>query len=267
MKSFKDKKVLITGAGKGLGRELSIQLYDEGASLILLDRDSEALERLKLVMPNAAYWNLDLKDFKKIEEKIKELESLDVLINNAAVVFGGAFDQSSLEEIELTYEVNVVSPSKLIRICLPLFKQRPEAHIINITSASALISFPYAASYGSSKWAVLGLSETLQDELEDQGWRNISITAACPSYIQTEMFRGAKAPRFTKFLDARSLATGILQAARKKKFFYSSPWIVKWIPFLRALLPYFVFRRLLRAFGVHSGMKTWAGRASTRKTA
>ncbi|MGH8165073.1 MAG: SDR family NAD(P)-dependent oxidoreductase, partial [Rhodanobacteraceae bacterium] len=156
--------MLISGAGHGLGRELAMAFAAAGAKVIVTDRTAEGVEQtLALVRRaggQAAGYPLDVADnamILDVRDRVRgEQGPLDVLVNNAGVVFGGAFLSVPVEQHHATYRVNLRGQVALTHAFLADLLARPEAHLVHVASASGMIALPYAATYASSKWGVLG---------------------------------------------------------------------------------------------------------------
>ena len=146
-----------------------------------------------------------------------EIGPIDVLVNNAGVVFGGTFLEVPLDRHLATVAVNLSGVLAMTHAFLPDLIARPAGHIVNIASAAAVIALPMATSYAASKCAVLGFSDSLREELRELGHRHVGITAVCPGYIATGLFDGAKPARLTRWLTPEEVAAAVvapLSAAR-----------------------------------------------------
>jgi short-subunit dehydrogenase len=139
--------------------------------------------------------------------------------------------------------------------------ERPEAHLVQIASASGFIGLPFGATYASSKWAVVGFSESIRMELRQTGRGHVGVTTVCPSYVQTGMFDGARAPRLTRLLTPERVATLTVRAVLRGRAFVLTPWLVRLTPILNAALPRRVFDPVARLFGATTSMASWHGRS------
>jgi len=267
MKNLKSRRVLITGAGHGLGLATAKAFAKAGCFVIITDREpervTEAVCELQIeAMPCAGYVMdvTDAADVRDVRDRIHaEHGSINILVNNAGIVSGGQFLDVPLEKHLVTYDVNTHGPVIVTHLFLPDLIDSDEGHIVNIASASALIALPNAATYASSKWAVLGFTDSLREELELTGRGHVGVSAICPSYINTGMFEGAKAPLFTPMLTPENLAAKIVRCVQKRKTHLLTPALVRLIPLGKATWPRAVFRRLLQFLGVYQGMEAWKG--------
>ena len=131
---------------------------------------------------------------------------MDVLVNNAGIVHGGPFLDVPVERHLATYRVNVLGLVAVTHAFLPDLIASADSHLVNIASASGYIGLPHGSTYASSKWAVIGFSESLLLELELHGHRHVHVTTVCPSYVTTGLFDGARAARTTSLLSPERLA-------------------------------------------------------------
>lgn len=265
MKDIAGKVVLITGGASGVGKELAKLMSEMGARVAIADSDSATLKTTTRELDVKGY-QVDVTNVESIKKcrasLLRDFGALDILINNAGIVFGGAFGESSLVHHSKTYEVNVLGPLNVTHLFFDSLVSRPEANIVFLASASGYIGLPFGSSYASSKWAVRGFAESLRLELmTNQKHRHIRITTVCPSYIDTGMFGGAEAPFLTPILHAKDVARKIVRAIEKNQAYLNLPWIVNWIETLRGILPLGVFDLLMRRLGVSQSMTHWKGRS------
>lgn len=262
------KRVLITGAASGIGKALAFRFAKLQAHLILVDLNAGLLASTAAEISRqggvVSQWSVDVTNpeaIARLRDEVHEAGGpIDVLVNNAGVVFGGAFDRVPLERHFMTYQVNVLGLVAMTQAFLPDLVSRPEAHLVNMASASGLLGLPFGAVYASSKWAVIGFSESLRLELEMQGHRHVHVTIACPSYVSTGLFDGVRAPLLTRILTPERLADRILSAVRRDALWLRTPWLVKTGPLLKGLLPTRVFYAVASALRVNTSMVDWKGR-------
>jgi all-trans-retinol dehydrogenase (NAD+) len=268
MREISGKRVLITGGAGGLGHAMARRFAAEGAELVLTDVVAATLDDMvaDFVRRGVACrgYLVDVSDLAAIADLRSRLHAeagpVQVLVNNAGIVHGGPFLEVPVEKHLRTYRINVEGAVAMTHAFLPDLIASAEGHLVNVASASGFVGLPFGSSYASSKWAVIGLGESLRLELKKLGHRHVGVTSVCPGYIDTGMFAGARAPKLTRFLTADSVAEQVLAAVRHSRPFVLEPWLVKLTPFLVGTLPLPVADLLSDAFGATSGMKSWHGR-------
>lgn len=268
MRDLTGKRVLVTGGASGIGRKLAERFAAAGAEILIADIQEQAgrLVAASLVDRGfrAAAYSVDVTDPHAVAAMRERIHQdggpIDVLVNNAGIVFGGAFLDVPLERHLKTYQVNILGLTVVTYGFLRDLLTRPEAHLVNVASASGFIGLPDGSSYAASKWAVIGFSESIRLELNLHGHGNVHTTLVCPGYVATGLFDGARAVRATRIVDPDRLAQLVVRAVRRNRRYVLTPWIVKITPFLRGVLPLPIFDRAAAALGVTSGMVGWRGR-------
>jgi all-trans-retinol dehydrogenase (NAD+) len=272
MQTLSRKRALVTGAASGIGRAIAERFAAAGAELVLVDVNADALrataDALAAGGARVRAYPLDVTDASRItslrDEVHRDGGPIDVLVNNAGVVFGGGFLEVPLERHLTTYRVNTLGLVAMTHAFLPDLLARPDAHVVNVASASGYIGLPFGATYASSKWAVLGFSESLALELELTGQGHVHVTTVCPSYVATGLFDGVTAPRATRLLTPERIADLTLRAVLANRAVVRTPWLVRVTPFLRGVLPLRVFQKVAALLGVSTSMVEWRGREPRR---
>ncbi|HVS02458.1 MAG TPA: SDR family NAD(P)-dependent oxidoreductase [Thermoanaerobaculia bacterium] len=268
MKTLQSKRVLVTGGAGGLGHAMARRFAAEGAELVLTDVASDVLADMVADFTARGVacrgYTLDVTDVDAIHAVRQRLHAdagpLDVLVNNAGIVTGGPFLDVPLDKHLATYRVNIDGVMAMTHAFLPDLVAAAEGHLVNLASAAGFIGLPYGATYASSKWAVIGLSESLRLEMAQLGHDHVGVTTVCPLYVDTGMFAGVRPPRLTRFLKPDDVADKVVAAVLAGRPFVLEPWLVKITPFLRNSLPRRVGDLLADLFGASTGMKTWTGR-------
>ena len=274
MRNLSHKRDLITGAGHRLGRELALAFAGTGAEVIATDRNlagaEETNELIRKAGGRAESYALDVTALEMIDDLRQRLHAaggpVDILVNNAGIAHGGPFLDVPIDKHLATYRVNALGMVSMTHAFLPDLIARPQAHLVNVASASGLIALPYASTYASSKWAALGFTESIREELRILGHRHVRVTAVAPSYIDTGMAAGVKLPRFTRMLRAADVAKMALRAVQRDRELVLTPWLVYVTPFTKAMLPPFLFRKVNDWFGITNGMASWYGHESPKKS-
>lgn len=269
MSTFKNKHVLITGGAGGIGFLMGKKALQHQASKIFIwDVDQQQLDKCKAKLgeyQDRVYsYHVDVSDpdqiYQTAEEVLQEHHHVDILINNAGIVIGKRFADHSVEEITNTVDINLGGVMHTTRAFLPAMIERNQGHIVNIASAVGHMPNPKMSVYAASKWGVIGWSESLRVELSQQKSK-VRVTSIEPSYINTGMFAGVKAPLLTPFLDANDITTRIIQAVQKNKLHLRAPFLVKLLPFLKGVLPKKIFDVVAgKLFQVYDSMDTFKGR-------
>lgn len=268
MKTVAGKTILITGGAMGIGKVLAQKGIREGARIVLWDINEKNLTQttheLKLQGGEIYSYRVDVGDLKSIEENaakvLKEVGTIDILFNNAGIVVGNEFVKHTAEQIEKTIRINTLGVMHVARLFLPGMLKQGEGRLVNISSAAGYLGNPKMSVYAGSKWAVLGWSDSVRIELQKMGYKSVHVTTVTPSYIDTGMFAGVKAPFLTPILKPEKIAEAIWQGMLKGKAFVRAPLIVNFLPLLRKILPSWLFDFVVGdIFKVYQSMDTFKG--------
>lgn len=192
MTSLKGKVALITGAGRGIGRATAIALAKEGVHLGLIGLTSANLEKVadevKQYGATVSIATADVANNESVIEAVNhitsELKHIDILINNAGTAKFGGFLDLSTEDWEKIIQVNLLGTYYVTKAVLPDMIERKTGDIINISSSAGQKGAPVTSAYSASKFAVLGLTESLMLEVRKH---NIRVTALTPSTVATDL--------------------------------------------------------------------------------
>lgn len=197
MNDLKNKTALITGAGKGIGRAIAIALAQEGVNVILLARTQsdidEVAKEVKALGVKSFALTADVADINSVnnavEKALIEFKSIDILINNAGIAAFGNFLELEPAAWERIIQVNLMGTYYVTRAVLPNMIERQTGDIINISSTAGLNGNALTSAYSASKFAVLGLTDSLMQEVRKH---NIRVTALTPSTVATDMAKELK---------------------------------------------------------------------------
>ncbi len=270
MSEIRGTNVLVTGGANGIGKLMALKCLQEGAAnLVIWDINEENLRKTQKEFSSKGYKNIttfvvDVANVDDIEraatEVLLEIGNIDILFNNAGIVAGKqTFWEYSARDIEKTIAVNVNGVMHVTRVFLKDMINQRRGHIVNIASASSYIPLPHGSVYASSKWAVLGWSESLRLELEEEGG-DLHVTTVCPSYIDTGMFKGVKAPLFFPLLEPEETANRVIQSLKKNEIILILPDTLNLLPILKGVFPTGIFNKVASFLGVYTSMNSFEGR-------
>lgn len=271
MSSFNNKHILVTGGASGIGLMMGKRALQRGASkLVIWDLNSDKLNSIKNELPQfrdqILTYEVDVSVSRQIyqaaKEVVKEISHIDILINNAGIVVGKQFAQHTPDEIEQSIGVNLLGMMHTTRAFLPKMLKRKSGHVVNIASAAGLMPNPQMTVYAGSKSGAIGWSESLRIELSrhDAG---INVTTVEPSYINTGMFKGITPPILAPVLEAEDITARIIKAVQQNKIHLRAPFMVKFLPFLKGILPTRIFDFIAgQLFQVYHSMDTFKGHDS-----
>ena len=181
-------KILITGASSGLGAELARQYASPQNSLILLARREDKLFKLRSELfekcQSIDIIVADVTDFKTLQDKMKTIQNLDIVILNAGVSLGHSDEIPTIAEFKNLYDVNVLSNHAILEILLPKFKEQQSGKIVFISSLASLISMPSSKVYSSSKRALNAYAEGIRYKYNKYGIKVVNIL---PGFVKSEL--------------------------------------------------------------------------------
>lgn len=192
MESLTGKVALVTGAGKGIGKAIALALAAEGAHVGLIARTEKDLVELAATIRNmgvqVSYATADISNREAVEAAVemirRDLDHIDILINNAGTGKFGKFMELTPEEWEHQIKVNLFGVYYTTRAVLPAMIEKQSGDIVNISSTAGKNGAAVTSAYSASKFGVFGLSESLMQEVRKQ---NIRVTALAPSTIVTDL--------------------------------------------------------------------------------
>jgi short-subunit dehydrogenase len=244
-------------------------LQEGAANLVIWDINEENLNNTLQEFASKGYKNVsafvvDVANVDDIEksatEVLLEIGNVDILFNNAGIVAGKkSFWEHTAKDIDKTLSINVSGVMNVTRVFIQDMIKQGRGHVINIASASGLIPLPKGSVYASSKWAVLGWSESLRMEFELEG-KDLHVTTVCPSFIDTGMFKGVKAPLLFPLLQPDDVVNKIIKAIKNNDHLLLMPENVNIVPFLKGVFPAKIFDKVAGWLGVYSSMNSFEGR-------
>ena len=212
------KTIIVTGSGKGIGKETSIQAAKSGINVIAISRNTKSLNNIKNIIP----LNIDITKKESLNALIKLLKNkkikIDGLINNAGCLIKKPFSKTDVEIFRKVYEVNVFGLAELTRLLIPFINN--SGHVVNISSMGGIqgsLKFPGLTAYSSSKGAVSILTEMLAEEFKDTG---PSFNCLAIGAVQTEMLEKAF-PGYQAKVSAKKFANYLLDFLLNGSKFYN----------------------------------------------
>ena len=181
---MENKKCFITGAAQGIGRQIARRFAEDGAVVYACDRqdfstDNEKIHAVVCDITDAAAVKQAMMQIFKAEGRI------DVLVNNAGVVFNRKIGMIMREETELMFRVNVIAALELMQLVSRLMARNGGGSIVNIASVTAVLGSPGQVAYSATKGAVIAMTKSAAKELAPQG---IRVNAVAPGIVKTERF-------------------------------------------------------------------------------
>ena len=223
------KTVLITGAGAGIGRATAQAYAAAGWFVGVYDRDHAAVQTLAEELnaqsgsQHAVAGQLDVTDAEQWQQALaaffQHTGRLDVLVNNAGILYSGCFEDIGLQQHLNLININLNGVINGCYTALPYLKQTPNSRVINLSSASAIYGQPNLSSYSASKCAVRGLTEALDNEWRKFGIRVVDVM---PLFVQTAMVKNMQSGAIDKLgvhLSADDVAQAIVKLSNRRAAF------------------------------------------------
>ena len=195
---LKNKVALISGGSRGIGRSIALAFAEEGADVILVARNREHLEdvgaKIRETGKQALPISCDVSSVRQVRELSTEVQQsfdhIDILVNNAGVSKRSKFLDYDDETWFEVIRINLFGVYLCTKAFLPMMQKSRSGRIINIASVAGKDPVPFNTAYGASKHGVLGLTKSLASELALSGFKEITVNAICPFFVDTNMFRG-----------------------------------------------------------------------------
>ena len=190
---LKGKTAIVTGAARGIGREIARALAKEGAFVIVnyngsRERAEETVQKIRKNGGKAEAYPCDVSDFRASEEMVKHIlaehQRVDILVNNAGITRDGLIMRMDETDFDKVLDVNLKGSFHMIRHLSRQFLKQRSGKIINISSISGILGNAGQANYAASKAGIIGLTKSVSRELAGRG---INVNAIAPGFIETGM--------------------------------------------------------------------------------
>jgi len=255
----KGKKILITGAAGGIGKEMAMEFARRGADLFLSDINEAGLRQIRDQIESIgrkcyiARTDITRKDQVKemIDDAMDQMEHVDVLVNNAGVTVISEIKDALLEDWEWIVGINLWGPIYGVHYILPHMIKRQQGHIVNMGSMGGLTALPANGSYNVTKFGITGFSEVLRAELKKH---HINVTLICPGFLscgedfekhgRVRGFKKFKPGAFAKggVMPVTKAASRFVGAIEKEKFMVTTGFIGYLYYGIKRFFPWLYYR-------------------------
>ena len=192
MENLKGKKAIITGGSRGLGKATAIAFANQGIDVAITGRNEadlkETVAELKALGVNATYATFDIGNYEEVKKGIQEImntfNTVDILVNNAGIAAFRSFLEMDVNQWQSIIQTNVMGMYYVTKEVLPYLIANNQGDIFNVSSTAGLAGNPNTSAYSASKFAVIGMSESLMKEVRKN---NIRVCTLTPSTIASDM--------------------------------------------------------------------------------
>lgn len=267
-KDISGQVVLVTGGGSGIGRLMCLRFARLGATVVSWDinkaGNEETIAMIKKEGNKAFSYTVDMTNREKIYECAKktkaEVGPVSILVNNAGIVSGTPLLDTPDEKIVRTFDVNIMAHFWTIKAFLPDMINHKQGHLVNVASLAGHSGTNKLVDYCASKFAAVGLDESLRVELFVQGHSEyIKTTVICPYYISTGMFAGVQS-KLIPILEPEFVADNVVSGVLTNREVVLLPWWSFLLIALKAVMTEPAFMKLSQAFGFNCSMDQFQGR-------
>ena len=235
MTDLRGKIVLITGASSGIGRATALEFARRGANVGLTARRQEALDAVaadcRAMGVRASVARADVSSWDEVSRMVGkvtgELGAIDILVNNAGFAVFDPIEKTSPTDVEAMLQTNFLGVVYCTQAVLPSMLARGSGNIVNVASIAGLMGFFRMGAYCASKFAIIGFTEALRDEVLGRG---VKVSMVCPGTVETEFFQIAErgkmpaANRLILAISPERVARAICRAASRGSYRIILPW-------------------------------------------
>ena len=216
MEMLKDKHVVITGGGSGIGAVIAEALAKSGAKTTIMGRNYQRLQEKTEQLAQGFATTVDVTDEEKVniafQMAVQQHGIIDILINNAGNAISVPFEKMKAEQWNEMLALNLSGVFHCTQACLPAMKKQKWGRVINIASTAGLKAYAYVSAYCAAKHGVIGLTRSLALETAKAG---ITVNAICPGYTETAITESA--------IENISLKTGRTKAEAREELLKNNP--------------------------------------------
>jgi all-trans-retinol dehydrogenase (NAD+) len=266
-KSLKDDVVFISGAASGIGRQMALRFAQLGCKVVVADINTDGAAQVakEILAAKGQAMSLfcDVTSVDSVAKAAKQVRDKfgdpTILVNNAGIVSGKFITELSYENIERTFKVNAISHFYTIKELLPSMLANNKGHIVTIASMAGHSGVSKMTDYSGSKFAAVGLDESLRRELRALR-SNVKTTCVCPYYINTGMFSGVSSGLLFPMMSEQWVAERIVKAVRYNEAVILLPNSMYLGTLLKGILPVGVRDWAEDLLGFQNSMDTFKGR-------
>ncbi|XP_033117413.1 epidermal retinol dehydrogenase 2-like [Anneissia japonica] len=270
-KSVVGERVLITGAGGGLGYQIATEFARKGAELVLWDindeLNSKTADAVEELGAKVTTFKCDISKRDEVycvaERVKKEVGEIDILVNNAGIVSGKRLMDIPDERIIKTMEINSLAHVWTLKAFLPHMMAKNHGHIVTIASIAGNFGLVRLSDYCMSKFAAQGFHESMALEMVAEGATDVKFTVVNPYLITTGMFDGVKIkyPFIIPSLAPEQVGRKVVNAVLTNQEVVVLPWSMNLFVYLKSFMPIQVLFMISKLFGVLHSMDEFVGRS------
>ncbi|XP_077990586.1 epidermal retinol dehydrogenase 2-like [Glandiceps talaboti] len=274
-KSIAGEIVLVTGAGSGIGRLMSLNFSRQGATVVLWDINKEGVEetakQIGQIGGKAHSYVCDVTKREEVyrvaEQVTKDVGNVTILVNNAGVVAGKKLMDCPDDLIDRSMNVNAMAIFWTLKAFVPDMISKNRGHIVTIASIAGSSGTPGMVEYCASKFAAVGLHESFQYELMKDNITGIEMTLVQPWFINTGMFDGFRTRRGVAPppLKPQDVADKVLHAVQTNQSLLMMPRSLYLAPLFKAILPLSTVKPLCEFGGTFNAMDGFIGRVKKQQ--
>eukprot|EP00658_Telonema_sp_P-2_P026362 TRINITY_DN20634_c0_g1_i1.p1 TRINITY_DN20634_c0_g1~~TRINITY_DN20634_c0_g1_i1.p1 ORF type:complete len:309 (-),score=68.17 TRINITY_DN20634_c0_g1_i1:270-1196(-) len=256
---------LITGGGSGVGLDAAVQFARQGCKLILWDINQDGMDRAVLAISRVSKQHaltqvVDVSDPLAVYAAAAAAADwarpshISILVNNAGIVAGKGFMETSDQGILKTFQVNALAHVWCCKAFLPAMIAQKQGHIVTVASAAGLTCAAQMVPYGASKHAAVGFAHGLRKELRQLGHDQLRTSLICPALIKTKLFDGFEQPLIPA-LSPLQVADEIVGSVRYNRPYRVMPGLAD--PSFLQCLPIWMQDKLESLLGLDNMMSDW----------